>query len=381
MKKAKNKTPKTKRNEINKYLVSFVSWLKGFGRDVVKAFGSKETALSVMLVLIAIALLIGGFIYITRPPAGSDTDAPQTVVEDGFIHPLTGELLSAPLEEIPDIYAVMVENAADAWPLTGIDDAFLIYEAPVEGDIPRFLALFDSSKELPKIGPVRSARPYYLDWVQPFAALYAHVGGSPEALEELKVRPIRDLNEFAFGNYFYRSSNRLAPHNVYTDSGRLGRAASIVEPDSEPQLGFALGELDASSAPESVTIDWMRGTTYDVTWEYDSETESFLRYQGRSPMILEDGSRVYASDIVLIETDMETIDEVGRKRITTTGSGDALVVTKQGSIEATWRKASESAPLRIVDSSGDDVILEGGQIWVQILRSIDAQVEITERAE
>ena len=84
----------------------------------------------------------------------------------------------------PKIVAVMVENNLEAWPLSGISKANVVYEAPVEGNIPRFMAIYTIDNEIEQVGPVRSARPYYLDWVSENGnAMYMHVGGSVDALD------------------------------------------------------------------------------------------------------------------------------------------------------------------------------------------------------
>ena len=81
--------------------------------------------------------------------------------------------------------AVMIDNKYEARPWSGLSYAGLVFEAPVEGGITRFLAVYSSSREIKKIGPVRSIRPYYLDWASGYGALMAHIGGSPAALADI----------------------------------------------------------------------------------------------------------------------------------------------------------------------------------------------------
>ena len=61
----------------------------------------------------------------------------------------------------PRIVAVMIDNHVDARLQSGLDKASIVYEAPVEGNYSRFMALYPSDITIEKAGPVRSARPSY----------------------------------------------------------------------------------------------------------------------------------------------------------------------------------------------------------------------------
>ncbi|MFZ2979004.1 MAG: DUF3048 domain-containing protein, partial [Candidatus Magasanikiibacteriota bacterium] len=125
----------------------------------------------------------------------------------------------------PKLVAVMIENHSEARPQSGLVDASIVYEAPVEANYTRFLAIYPADTTVNKIGPVRSARPYYLDWLGEYGTpMYMHVGGSPNALEIIKTRNIFDLNEFYRGWYYWRSEDRSAPHNTYTSSELWNKA-------------------------------------------------------------------------------------------------------------------------------------------------------------
>ena len=142
-----------------------------------------------------------------------------------FRHVVTG-VCGADEESVTEsLVAVIVENHKDAQPLAGITQADIVYEAPAEGGIPRLLALFRKNTLIEKVGPVRSARPYFLDWLSEYGTpLFFHVGGSPESLRRIAQENIRDMDEFSRSWYFWRSSQRRAPHNTYTSSKLWKRA-------------------------------------------------------------------------------------------------------------------------------------------------------------
>lgn len=334
---------------------------------------------ALLLLITAVLILIGVLATVDRvaPPIAEVLDIKQ---EQDARHPLTGERLVMEYETLPQVFGVMVENAADAWPLSGVDEAFLVIEAPVEGNIPRFITFFSEESTVEKLGPVRSARPYYVDWNDELDAVYAHVGGSPEALDLIKYDyDTIDLNQFYQSEYFYRqNSGRYAPHNVFTDSDRLILALDELELDEPAYESWQFKDDAPVDGPgSSIAVDWQDGTTYDVTWEYQSETNDYLRWQGRSIMKMEDGDTITVNNVVVIAADIRTIDNVGRKRIETVGEGDALFAMDGEVFLGRWKKDERTQRLRFYTHEGDEISFNAGQTWIEVIWGLD-QVEIEE---
>ncbi len=140
--------------------------------------------------------------------------APITVAS-----PLSGLQVDPGLANRP-VTGIMIENSLFARPQSGLQEAGVVYEAVAEGGITRFMALFQDSRPQ-YIGPVRSLRPYYIDFAAPFQASIAHVGGSPDALSIVRNGSYRDIDQFFNSGYYWRSASRAAPHNVYTSFDKL----------------------------------------------------------------------------------------------------------------------------------------------------------------
>ncbi len=293
-------------------------------------------------------------------------------------HPLTGEIVDEAVDASPQVFGVMVENAADAWPLSGLDKAFLVIEAPVEAGIPRFLVLFDENAEVDKVGPVRSARPYYLDWALWLDAIYGHVGGSPEALDLIGALGVIDVNQFFESEYFYRQTwgGRYAPHNVYTDGELLRGILEEFELD-EPVYDFWKFTEGESKGNSSAAIDFADGSTYDVVWEYDAELNQYQRLQGFSLMIMEDGAEIWADNILVMAMDIRTIDAVGRKELTSVGSGDAYIIQNGEGYLGTWEKENHDSQLRFFTMDGYEISMNPGVTWIEVVSGLD-QVELHE---
>lgn len=357
-----------------KRLASFVEKQKG--RNIFVAY--KEVWIGI-IALTAVALLMFGVFLSTlnRVAPEMSNNFLDGILQDtdrAPRHPLSGMLIEEPLEKLPQVFAVMVENSADAWPLSGLDKAFLVIEAPVESGIPRFITFFSEEDTVQKIGPVRSARPYYLDWADEFQAVYAHVGGSPDALNLIRnVYETIDLNEFWQGEYFYRQNKtRYAPHNAYTTSANLIESLKELKLNS-PTYGvwkFKDGEVQEDQYGLSVAVDFADGKTYDVDWRYDKEINAYTRYQGTGVMHMEDGATIVADNVVILATDIRTIDNEGRKSVVTVGEGDAWLFQDGKSNLVRWKKETRTDRLRFFTTSGEEIQMNAGKTWIEIVSSL-----------
>ena len=295
------------------------------------------------------------------------TETPTVVEEIAasiFRHPLTGELVETEIER-PQVFAVMVENSAEAWPLSGVEDAFLVIEAPVEAKIPRLLAFYYAGQEVEKIGPVRSARPYYLDWASEFGAMYVHCGGAPEALSLLADGELSDLNEFWNSEYFWRSATRSAPHNVYTSSELLEKAAVSIPEFSYGLWTFKDGEPLEDSSNSNLKIE--DGLAYFTEWRYDASNNNYVRWQGGEEVKTFDGEQILADNVAVVYTSISIIDAIGRREIETVGEGDALVLQDGRKINAVWKKEAADERLRFYAEDGKEIVWNSGKTWVEVV--------------
>lgn len=277
--------------------------------------------------------------------------------------------------------AVMLENSKDAWPISGVAAASVVYEAPVESNIPRLLAIFPADSEVPSVGPVRSARPYFVDWLGEYGAdtPFFHVGGSKDALLAIAERDLFDIDEMRRGGrFFWRSSDREPPHNAYTKSDlwrtaveNLGR--SRIE-DATPSYLFATStESCADDCVTDVEVIFS-SPLYVARWIYDRESGRYRRLQRGEAFLDEDGVQVSADMIIIMRVESEVIDAIGRKRITTIGRGEATVFRDGRAISGRWRKRSAGSPMEWLDAAGNRIPLKSGVRWIEVATP-DAAVE------
>jgi hypothetical protein len=302
--------------------------------------------------------------------SNANTNTEETENKPCFRRKIDGVCLES--EEKNNLYpvAIMVENMVDAWPLSGLDKANLVIEAPVEAGIPRFLAVYASGDDISQIGPVRSARPYYLDWAEEFSALYLHVGGSPEALNKIKKYNIYDLNQFFADKYFWRGKSRLAPHNVYTSSDLIGQALSAKDLDEvayESWLYKDEAELaDRPLEAKDLIVDFST-PTYRATWKYNSEANDYLRYENGNEQKMLDGGEIRAKNIAVQIANIQILDDIGRRRITTIGEGKSLVFLDGKVILGKWKKERRGARTKFYDSENKEIEFNGGTTWIEVV--------------
>ena len=296
-----------------------------------------------------------------------------------FARLLDGVCVETAEEVNPELVAVMIENHSDARPQSGLAYASIVYEAPVEANYSRFMAIFPKTLEVEKVGPVRSARPYYLDWLREYGKdiMYMHVGGSPEALSIIAndTSRIFDFNEFSKGPYFWRSTDRYAPHNVYTNSENWNigwEKLGIKENTDFKSWNFRNIDNCVDTGEECVmeiTVDFLP-PSYSATWKYNTSTRKYARYQIEGRHLDQDGTAIEADTVIVQKVTSKVLDEVGRLKIDTIGSGDAIVFQNGIKIEGEWRKDSITGRTEWFNFDGPDgqpIPLKPGKIWVEVV--------------
>lgn len=271
--------------------------------------------------------------------------------------------------------AIMIENNLEAWPLSGLDKANLVIEAMTESSIPRFLAFYANDDEIEKIGPVRSIRPYYLDWAEPYQPLLMHVGGSPEALQLIKKYELINLDQFFNDQYYWRDNWRYAPHNVYTSSEKIQNALA----DKELTKAFDYqswkykDDLALEKRPEQtndIIINYTKDY-YQAKWVYNREENNYQRYQNYEIEKMSDGAKIYAKNIIIEVHKTIVLDDIGRKKITTIGEGNAWIFRDGQMIESKWKKEDSTVLTRYYDDKNNEIELNGGTTWIEIVPNED----------
>ncbi|MGI8586789.1 MAG: DUF3048 domain-containing protein [Chloroflexia bacterium] len=312
------------------------------------------------------------------PPPPTEVAAPSS----GPADPITG-LPADPALIARAPLVVMIDNHPDAAPQTGLNSASMVIEALAEGGITRFESFFLTG-DAPTVGPVRSARPYFVEWAYPFKPLYTHCGGSWEAIDLLREAGANLTNVDCFdGNMpFWRSSDRLMPHNLYSSTTQLWKVAArqgLAAPANEPSfLHSAPAPPDARPASASLSFYFSDLSRSDVTWVYDRASDSYLRKQwGYWHRDLASGDIVSAANVVVLWTNVWELpgDEKGRMGTDTIGAGTALIM-RDGQFEwGYWARKDVYSVLNLFDGKHQPMRLAPGRLWIEAL-AVGRKVEI-----
>lgn len=287
--------------------------------------------------------------------------------------------------------AVMIENHTESRPQSGLSSADIVYEAVAEGGITRFMGVYYCNLNDVQVGPVRSARTYFLDWLGEYDALYAHVGGAntpgpADALGQIIKYGVKDLNQFSIGfPTFWRDYQRLGrsvatEHTMYSTTAKLwdiGAKRGWTVTDSVGKAwdkGFVSWKFkddQAGGVVSKIGVDFWQGYgDYSVNWDYDASCNCYKRDNGGSAhMDLNNNQQLSAKNIV-VQFQRESRANDGYEGnvhliYKTTSEGKALFFQDGKVVEGKWIKATRTSRTKYVDLKGNEIVFNKGVIWIQ----------------
>ncbi|MEC1720013.1 DUF3048 domain-containing protein [Schinkia azotoformans] len=287
-------------------------------------------------------------------------------------YPLTG--IGTYNEVNQRAFAVMVNNHPKARPQSGLHKADIVYEILAEGAVTRFLAVFQS--ELPEVvGPVRSARDYYIYLSKGLGAIYVNYGGSPEAFDLLQYREITDYiggivrKGYADDQFFYRANFRSAPHNVYTTVEKLIEGAEkrnfSLTKEIKPFSFLSVEEMKTVSGEEASEVAVTYSNSYKTSFIYDENSAKYQRFvNGKEYNDRETKTPITVDNILIIEAPHRVVDSAGRRDIDLDGSGKGYLIQLGIRHEVEWKNVNG----RIIPyMDGKEAGLVPGKTWVNVI--------------
>lgn len=298
--------------------------------------------------------------------------------------------------------AVMIENHAESRPQSGLWAADIVYEAVAEGGITRFMGIFYcgiAAKPI-NVAPVRSARTYFLPWVLEYDALYNHVGGAgrcsdptvderAKALCQIEQYGIKDMDQFGISfPTCYRNYDRLdhpvaTEHTMVCATDKLYKLAATrgwtnvdakgVSWDKKYEPWKFKDDAKESDRGASFSAQFVAWPDYEkeygVRWDYDKATNAYKRTNGAvAHTDLETKEQLTAKVVVIqFAKEIGPVDNHAHLLYNNIGSGEGLVFQDGKAIKVTWKKADKNARTKFFDTSGREVLLNRGQIWIELL--------------
>lgn len=297
---------------------------------------------------------------------------------------LNGELVEVGSENLNPL-AVIIENHPDARPQAGLGQANLVYEAIAEGGITRFLAIYQDPSKAVRVGPIRSARTYFVDVVTELKALFGHVGGNYDALSQISSTSVLDLDQFSLGEPVYKrdfSRGVALEHTMYSSTEKLLNAGiSKYKLSNKGDFGRWKFKDDQKieNRPETQTVSVsVSDSLYDVVWKYNKADNLYYRSMAGSKHIdANTQNQITAKNIVLQKVEKSpTVTQINEKgwAYQMTGEGDATIIMDGIKTTGTWKKQGTGRTY-FFDNNGKEIALDRGTTWVQLTHS-DSSVVI-----
>lgn len=358
-----------------------------------------------LISLLIIAILVVTLFYFTGNFGGPSQESipepwPIEYVDydDEFIDESgeeSGEVSGEEPEVVEEIYtgpkvfsgesrsvAVMIDNdVVAAWPHAGLNNAYMIYEFIIEGGASRLMAFFKEDNLPEHVGPIRSARHYFLDYVQEHDAIYCHFGWSPLAQSNIAKLGINNINGI-YDTYYTRIGPDKTWHNAFSSKEEIEkfikRKAYRTIQNQDCILSFNEKDVDLESGEIANTVSCRYSTFHETLFEYDEESKNYLISMRNStntknmvPHVDKfTDEQFYTKNILVYKVRDELLNDPenkGRRELYNVGSGEGMYFTNGKMIPIKWSKEFHKSPTKYTDMDGNELKVNDGITWVEIV--------------
>lgn len=278
-------------------------------------------------------------------------------------------------------YGVVINNYPSAVKVqTGLNEAYMIYEIPIEGGMTRSLAFYKDKTDV-KIGTVRSARHNYIDYILENDAIFVHFGWSHEAESQIIKMGIENID----GNYmdpkpFWRENPEglATEHTVYTNISEIIKYNNSTKKyrtttEKEILLNYTSENIDLSKKENSKvakTISIPYSYSYNVEFKYNNETKKYDRYvNGKNHKDYFTGKQFDSKNIIVVLIDWGVLnkyaDAAGNNYLDlqNIGNGNGFYITNGYAIPITWVKESRESQTKYL-YDGKEIEISDGNTYI-----------------
>lgn len=352
--------------------------------------GSVKPAIIVLVILIILAGGFLGYKIVENKNKNLETANEQNSEDDVLV---TG--ISKKEEKQVQIYngkdrpiAVMIDNHNQAWPQVGLQKAYMVYEAIAEGGETRLMALFKGI-DVEQIGPVRSARHYFLDYAMENDAIYVHFGWSPQAKSDIKKYSINNINGIEEdGVTFWRTKQKSAPHNALTSTEKILKSAQNKKyrttSTEKSVLNYVTDEVNLEDGQSAVSITIPHSNLQTVKYEYDETNKVYKRFaRNKAQTDWTSGESLTTKNIIVTmcdNFDLNDGENKGRQTLKNIGTFDGYYLTNGKAIKIKCIKNARDEKTVYKDLQGNEIKVNDGNTWVNICPT-DAKIVIQGASE
>ena len=328
------------------------------------------SGLAVVVVGVVIAVLV------TQGNKGTAAKAAATTVATtpAQICPLTGA--PAPGGAVParPALGIKIGNYPGDRPSSGLNQADIVFEEPVEGAITRLVAVFQCQGAALG-GDIRSAR-------QPDAGimsqlsnpLFVHAGGINPVIALMQSSPLIDKNLYSGGNgsAIILQPGRVAPYSTFVNTATVWALQPSDTAPPAPIFSYSAALPKGSVAGSGASVHIPFSSSSDVTWRWNAATGTYLRFYSGQPDKLLSGSQTATSNVVVMTVPtaigswVENSEGGHEVDVTATGSGPLVVLRNGVAITGTWTRPTLTQPATLTSAAGLPITLQPGSSWVEL---------------
>lgn len=359
-----------------------------------------DRKVKILIAIIIIVAISVGIIFCLK----TNNRTEETPIEDQDLSNQNEEVKEIKEEKVESInifkgidraIAFMIDNNTNAQPQASINSTYMVYEMIVEGGETRLMALF-KGVEADSVGPIRSARHYFLDYAMENDAIYAHLGMSPQAEENMKTFNINNINGQIYDtgkartdtSLYWRVKYKKAPHNAYTNTNSILKIAKDrgykTTSEKESVLNYVSKEvnLETEDAIVANVITIPYTNSHKVRYEYNSETKRYTRFSKNKKMTDEQTKEDIRTKNIIItfakNYDLKDKEQKGRQDVVTVGELDGYYITNGKAIKIKCIKKDRKEQTKYVDLKGNEINVNDGNTWVNVC-PIDSNISISEK--
>ncbi len=331
-----------------------------------------QAGTSVLVVILVILIIVAGSILAYK--IIKDKQNQETTVAEEVVKPKEEEKTIQIFQGNERPIAVMIDNHNGAWPQAGLQKAYMIYEIIVEGGETRLMALFKGA-EAEKIGPVRSARHYFIDYAMENDAIYVHFGESPQASSDIKKYSVNEIDGITEdGTTFWRVKDKAAPHNAVTSTAKLIESAKNkkykMTSNKESILNYVTEEVNLEEAEQATSITIPHSDLQTVKYEYNAESKVYERQaRGKTQTDWDTGSAITTKNILITFCDNYTLSDTekkGRQGLKNIGTFDGYYITNGKAMPIKCIKEARDEQTKYQDLAGNEIKINDGNTFVNI---------------
>lgn len=308
-----------------------------------------------------------------------------------YLNPLTGEFTLNKSAYGKRPYAVMISNIKDALPQWGVSEIDIAYEFLAEGGITRIVALFADGEDMPKVGPVRSARTYFIRTAMGYDAIYGHFGASDTGQSLLNSGKVDHLDGMALANCFPRDADRkktkALEHTAYTTGEKLveftNQKKFRTDKADVEYTAFTFNEKNDISVngvmKQAAKVDINFSTATKSEFLYNQEDKLYYKSEFGKPQMDSNNDTQIAVRNVIVISDKHTNEAVNTIcRIIEQKSGEGYYISDGKAVKIKWTKGDQDSPYKYTLEDGSDLLVNPGSTWVSVVQmGIDDRVSFS----